>query len=367
MQGLGVSQMSHAFDSGSRKATIHLGGGALGTTTWSRFERNIQEDFQSVSGMTTWSDTDGIEVLMVGTPPQTFYVDMIRLSNSMTVEHNVLGPSVVAHILRNRTITPSVGSSHAVADNWLHYDQVGSVMAISDAAGDLAERRYQDAWGNVQTGYGGGSFSGLWAAGEGWGHNTKETDGGTGLVRMGARQYVRSTGAFASSTAARAGVEERYSFVAARPTHFTDVTGNSSDAAIDAAIITCAAKQPCRSGGGPTGDSCFSFACCVATLLDKGNGKTPDSSVGGTVPYPDGRPAPGLVCYSSTPGSVPANCTPNGVCAAAAGDPGPGDFVHVGIVDSNGGYHECGKGMQHFGPGVPNHPAYGPPTGWHPL
>jgi len=217
--------MSHALDNRTRKATIHLGGGALGTTAWSRFERNIQEDFQSVSGMTTWSDTDGIEVLMVGTAPQTYYVDMIRLSNSMTVEHNVLGPGVIAHILRNRTIAPSAGSSHTVADNWFHYDQVGSVMAISDVDGDLAERRYQDAWGNAQTGYGGGSFSGLWAAGEGWGHNTKETDGGTGLGYVWQRWYSPVLAVFPSSALYPVWQEHPYAIARTRPTSMLDPRG----------------------------------------------------------------------------------------------------------------------------------------------
>jgi len=259
MQGLGVSQMSHALDSGSRTAAINLGGGALGTTAWSRFERNIREDFQSVSGMTTWSDTDGIEVLMVGTPPQTYYVDMIRLSNSMTVEHNVLGPGVIAHILRNRMIAPSAGGSHTVADNWLHYDQVGSVMAISDAGGDLAERRYQDAWGNQQDGYGGGSFSGLWAAGEGWGHNTKETDGGTAMVYMSQRWYLQPNGVFVSSAPYLSFIESRFGFARNNPAGRLDPQGMLPIEQEKSTMIDCyhETKDGCDTGG------CVSYAECM--------------------------------------------------------------------------------------------------------
>ena len=76
----------------------------------------------------------------------------------------------IGHIVRNRPINPS---NYAATDRWFHYDQVGSVMALSNSAGNLQTRYHQDAFGNPMTDW----QSGLWqtnANADGWHHNTKD-------------------------------------------------------------------------------------------------------------------------------------------------------------------------------------------------
>jgi RHS repeat-associated protein len=126
---------------------------------------------------------------------------------------------VVSHILRNRTTSPSTG---VATDRWFHYDQVGSVIAESDAAGALAQTHHQDAFGNTQAAW----QTGLWGGDRaGWHHNTKELDGDTGLVYMYQRWYAPETGTFMSSAPYPVMVEHRYGFAENRPGLMVDPDG----------------------------------------------------------------------------------------------------------------------------------------------
>jgi len=128
---------TNTYDSGSRLAKYYLGSGAFGDgTKWVRFERNIEADFEALSGGTSWSNTDAIEVnpgrAVSGQSNAYMWLDSVRFSNSQTTEHLTLGPGAIGQILRQRTIN---ASTYAVTDRWFHYDQVGSVMHESDANG----------------------------------------------------------------------------------------------------------------------------------------------------------------------------------------------------------------------------------------
>jgi RHS repeat-associated protein len=125
----------------------------------------------------------------------------------------------VSHILRNRTTNPSTG---VATDRWFHYDQVGSVLSESDAAGALAQTHHQDAFGNTQAAW----QTGLWGGDRaGWHHNTKELDGDTGLVYMHQRWYAPETGTFMSSAPYPVTMEHRYGFAAQNPIYFADPFG----------------------------------------------------------------------------------------------------------------------------------------------
>ncbi len=58
---------------------------------------------------------------------------------------NTLGPGVVGHLLHARTISPV---TFVAVDRWFAYDQVGSILAETDADGELAATHHADAWGN---------------------------------------------------------------------------------------------------------------------------------------------------------------------------------------------------------------------------
>ena len=145
--------------------------------------------------------------------------DDVSFSNSLTVEHNTLGGGSISHILRNRSTN---ASTYAATDRWFHYDQVGSVMSESDAAGVLAQAHYQDAFGNTQASW----STGLWGGDkEGWHHNSKEFDNECALVYMFKRWYNPQLGRFSSSASYPVSKEHRFSFVENNPVSYADPKG----------------------------------------------------------------------------------------------------------------------------------------------
>jgi RHS repeat-associated protein len=194
--------------------------GTTGSTSWQRFERNIEADYETYAGGATWTNTDGLNIL----PDATYgsydmNIDDIRLSNSLTSEHNTLGPGSIAHILRHRKIDPT---THAVTDRWFHYDQVGSVMNESNVAGTLEATHHQDAFGNVEVAW----DSGVWDAGvSGWHHNTKEIDGAARLTYMYQRWYVDHLGSFHSRAPLPPIEEAPFGFAGGNPVMAIDPDG----------------------------------------------------------------------------------------------------------------------------------------------
>jgi len=183
---------THSVD-GSGNVTFYLG--TMPTTVWTRFERNIEEDFEAVSSG-TWTNTDRLSIKIPGTyGPGDTWLDDIRLSNSLTSEHNTIGPGAIAHILRHRKINPT---THAVTDRWFHYDQVGSVMNESNSAGTLQTTLHQDAFRNVQSSW----DTGLWDAGLcGWNSSRTSFDGGYSYWILLGRVFPRHSFNWISATA----------------------------------------------------------------------------------------------------------------------------------------------------------------------
>ena len=108
---------------------------------------------------------------------------------------------------------PSGTGDYGAVDTYFHYDQVGSVVATSNAAGTGTSVLYADAFGNPLANW----ESGLWAEPSGWRHNTKAFDADIDTVYMYQRWYLSEMGMFMSRAPMRAEREAQYSFAGARP------------------------------------------------------------------------------------------------------------------------------------------------------
>ncbi|MBI5154923.1 hypothetical protein HZA57_06775, partial [Candidatus Poribacteria bacterium] len=345
---------TNSYNPTTRTATVYVGTalGEASATDWRRFERNIEADFEALSSGNAWVDTDGVRIQLLST--SSYRIDELRLSNAMTLEHNTLGPGVIGHIARHRTIN---SSTYAVTDRYFHYDQVGSIMSETNSAGTFIQRHDADAFGNHQE----SAATGLWDNGQsGWQHNTKEEDADTGLVYMYHRWYAAELGMFASAAPVRPQFEHPFSFASGNPAGSSDPRGQSnlanqgvSGGALDNAINSCK-PTPCREGGGGgRGDNCYSFVCCVMEKLFRGgaqNSEVPDNGIPDGVSWPpeSGAPpefggvvgGPGLIiCYG--PAGTGSQCNAKAMCNNAYGSE-PNMPTHVGITDSKGAFHECG-------------------------
>jgi RHS repeat-associated protein len=188
--------------------------------SWGRIERDLQVDLSAFWPGKTLSKVTGLSV-------GTGSFDDIRFSNSMTVEHNVLGPGSISHILRNSTFNTT---THARTDSWFHYDQVGSVVARSDDAVTPAlTNLYADAWGNRMSSYTTGEWTSTWASRDGWGHNTKEYDGDSGLVYMFQRWYQPELGIFLNQAPRADYIEHPYTFARQNPVSMVDLYGEEEE------------------------------------------------------------------------------------------------------------------------------------------
>jgi RHS repeat-associated protein len=184
---------------------------------WTRLERNWFEDAKQAPLFTPSHVTAArLRHTPSGDP---MLAGALSFSNSITIEHNTLGTGVVGHMLHSRAISPV---TLAATDRWFAYDQVGSVIAETDADGELSATHHADAWGNRleawDTGIWGGQRSG-------WAHNTKEIDGLTDLTYMDQRWYAPETGTFLSRAPYPPMLEHEYGFAAGNPVMHTDSTG----------------------------------------------------------------------------------------------------------------------------------------------
>jgi len=185
---------------------------------WTRIERDIEADLK-----TQWPSENLVRVLgcavWTGNASYPLYVDDLSFSNSMTAEHNVLGPGVIGHILRNRSTN---AATYAATDRWFHFDQVGSVSTESDNTGALAQTHWQDAFGNTLSGW----QTATWGGDRpGWHHNSKEYDGDSQLVYMYQRWYTPEMGSFLSSAPFPPMMEHRFSFGVQNPPVYVDPFG----------------------------------------------------------------------------------------------------------------------------------------------
>lgn len=236
-------ETAHAYDSGDRRIlakepTRKASAGVLfmragefdqqdgsSNPMWTRLERNWYKDakeFKQPSGVKNFMPMFVTSARLRHTPSgDPMLAGELSFSNSITIQRNTLGPGAVGHILRSRTISPT---TYTATDRWFAYDQVGSVLAETDANGDVAAVHHSDAWGNRlgdwETGVWGGQRSG-------WAHNTKEIDGLTDLTYMYQRWYAPETGTFLSRAPYGPDVENEYGFAFNEPTSFVDALGAS--------------------------------------------------------------------------------------------------------------------------------------------
>ncbi|PKO17961.1 hypothetical protein CVU37_06415 [candidate division BRC1 bacterium HGW-BRC1-1] len=111
---------------------------------WHRIERDLAADLAAAWPGETLVAVRGTTYAAYTAAP--VLVDDIAFSNAITVEHNVLGPGEVAHILRTRTTTGPAGG-YAATDAWYAFNQVGSVLNHSNSSGAMTQAIDMDAWG----------------------------------------------------------------------------------------------------------------------------------------------------------------------------------------------------------------------------
>ncbi|MDK2973486.1 MAG: hypothetical protein PWP23_3241 [Candidatus Sumerlaeota bacterium] len=189
---------------------------------WVRLERDFVADAQAAWPGCTVNRVTGIRLVA----DDDLKMDGLSFSNSLTVQRNVLQPGVIGHIVASRD-TDTATSAETVRHP--HYDQVGTVMGWSNAAGTSFAASHSDTWGNALASW----TTGRWASADGWLHNTKETDGDLGLVYMYQRWYMPETGTFLSqdpiSNLDRISRKEpsigEYDFALGNPNQIADSTG----------------------------------------------------------------------------------------------------------------------------------------------
>jgi RHS repeat-associated protein len=184
---------------------------------WTRLERDWMADAALAPG---FEPSQVTAVRLRHTPSgDPMLGGAISFSNSITIEENTLGPGVVGHLLHARTISPV---TFAAVDRWFAYHQVGSVLAETDADGELAATHHADAWGNRLEDWDTGVWGGVRV---GWAHNTKEIDGLTDLTYMYKRWYAPETGTFLSRAPYEPMIEHEYGFAAGNPVSLVDPDG----------------------------------------------------------------------------------------------------------------------------------------------
>lgn len=126
------------------------------------------------------------------------------------------------------------GSLVATKESYLHKNHQGSVVAISDGAGAIAERRYYDAFGDIKSyiGQAANQYS-HWlgfASATTMGFTGHKTLVAAGVIHMGGRVYDASIGRFLSAdphiqAPLNSQSLNRYSYTLNNPLSFTDPSG----------------------------------------------------------------------------------------------------------------------------------------------
>ena len=223
-----------SYVDGNGHVCFYLGSGAAGSD-WLRFERNIEEDWESVAS-SNWQNTDGMLIRPTSAASYDFYVDDIHFSNSRTETHNTLSGANFGQIISSRKyMSDTYGQPE---DFWYSYDHIGNVMNLSDASGDEAVEYAQDAFGNVLT----SAQTGVWASSPSGRHETtKELDGDVGLYYFSSRWYDPQIGRFVQRDRLMNGIQKKedlivfnlisrqyvnqYMYCLNNPVNYIDVSG----------------------------------------------------------------------------------------------------------------------------------------------
>ena len=160
--------------------------------------------------------------------------------------------------------------------NYLHYDHMGSVVAVTNASGAVVERRSFDPWGRVRqtngTAAAGGDLPGGINAATDRGYTLHEHLEGLDLIHMNGRAYDPLLARFTSGDPVIAepyegGSYDRYAYVLNQPLEATDPTGL-------APVDYNFAFQLQASGGSATGIN-------VGTAISLPWGSVPNTNGGG--------------------------------------------------------------------------------------
>lgn len=207
--------------------------------------------------------------------------------------------------------TGTVSNGTPVAVNYLHYDHLGSVVAVTNANGAVLERRSFDPWGRVRqtngTAAAGGDLPGGINAATDRGYTLHEHLEGLDLIHMNGRAYDPLLARFTSGDPNIASAHEgqsydRYAYVLNRPLDAADPTG------FDPVGYTFA-FQVQATGGSTTGINVGAAVSSpwgsVPTATSAGNGQTVgaaqySNSTWSTPSYPMAMEATGIKFLTST-------------------------------------------------------------------
>jgi len=166
-------------------------GTASATTSWKRFEENLQALYDQYSQY-DFQNVDGIIIYPSSTLSYDMYVDRLQFSNATTTEYNSLQGGSVGQIAAQYTFS---GGYTGITKKWMHYDRLGNLINKSGTTGFGTDVYYQDAYGNVLSSV----YTGAWASNPSGRHlTTKEIDGDVPLYYFGQRWYDLGTGRFIS-------------------------------------------------------------------------------------------------------------------------------------------------------------------------
>lgn len=150
-----------------------------------------------------------------------FAIEITRHGNKTEIISFITGDPYSANYIKKEILTGNALSS--TNHYYLHRNNLGSIVAITNSRGDVVEKRFFDAWGNLKAGT-------MAITDRGYtGHEHLPT---LGLINMNARIYDPILRRFLSadneiSDAYNTQAYDRYSYVLNNPLLYVDPSGNS--------------------------------------------------------------------------------------------------------------------------------------------
>ena len=187
-----------------------------GTTTWG-YEWNAENQLKRVT-------KDGAEVARFAYDPLGRRVE--KVAGGVTYGYLYDGQDILKETRSDGTVYtyvhgPGIDEPLARVDQtgsvaYYHADGLGSIVATTDAAGNVTSRRQYDAWGNLEVG----------ADQPGYAFTGREWDPETGLYYYRARYYDPKIGRFISEDPIGfEGGVNFYGYVRGNPVNYFDPTG----------------------------------------------------------------------------------------------------------------------------------------------